>query len=278
MDTTTDAEPTLTAWEKVKRELKEWGQTLAVFVPIFLVFTGLIYEQRVIPSESMVPNLQVGDRIAVSKFAYGYSRYSLPLEMGRFIPLPKGRIFARMPERGDVVVFEHTHTKRVMVKRLIGLPGDRIQMIGEELYVNGAPVAEELVRTVRYTPHKHRMSVTAREVREGDAGDSWLTYRTDTVNDDENENIFIVPAGHFFMMGDNRDNSLDSRFMTGHCPAVDGLVDAFGCPLSVPADKASIGFVPFDHLIGRAETIILTLHRCKLEDGAACPKRVWKGL
>ncbi|KCZ89502.1 signal peptidase I [Hyphomonas johnsonii MHS-2] len=269
----------LTFGEKVKRELREWGATLAVFVPIFLIFSTLLYEQRVIPSESMVPTLQVGDRVAVAKFAYGYDRYSLPFSWGRYLPIGKGRIFARDPKRGEVVVFEHPHTGRVMIKRVIGLPGDRIQMIGEELYINGEPIESTYDRTVRYKPHNETRSVTAREYRETtDDGKNWLTYRQEKGDRGDNTVLFVVPAGHMFMMGDNRDNSLDSRFLSGHCPPVDGVVDQVGCPLSVEAERASVGFVPMDHLIGRGETVIMTLHRCKLEDNAACKKRVWRGL
>ncbi len=265
--------------DKVKQELREWGATLAVFIPLFLLFSGLIYEQRVIPSESMVPTLQVGDRVAVAKFAYGYDRYSLPFSFGRYLPLPKGRIFASMPKRGDVVVFEHPHTGRVMIKRLVGLPGDRIQMIGEELIVNGAPIENEFVRTVRYPPYKENRIVTAYEWREtAENGQSWLTNRQEKGDRGDNTVLFIVPDGYVFMMGDNRDNSLDSRFTSGHCPPVDGVIDRAGCTPAVDPKKASIGFVPLDHLIGRADTVLMTFHHCKLLDGETCPKRVWKGL
>ncbi|MCU0730116.1 MAG: signal peptidase I, partial [Hyphomonas sp.] len=127
IDAPSQAAPPLSTWEKVKRELKEWGATLAIVAPAFLLFTGLLYEQRVIPSESMVPTLEVGDRVAVAKFAYGYGRYSLPLSLGRYLPLGEGRFFPSTPERGDVVVFEHTHSDRVMIKRVIGIPGDTVQ-------------------------------------------------------------------------------------------------------------------------------------------------------
>lgn len=268
----------LTLGGKLKRELREWGATLAVFVPVFLLFSGLAYEQRVIPSESMIPTLQVSDRVAVAKFAYGYDRYSLPFSMGRYIPLPKGRIFARSPKRGDVVVFEHPHTGRVMIKRLIGLPGDQIQMIGEQLFLNGQAVDSEYIRTVRYVPHKDIALVTSHEWRETIGDKSWITHRRIRGNEGDNTDLFIVPEGHVFMMGDNRDNSLDSRFTSGHCPAIDGVIDRAGCPLRVNPENASIGFVPLDHLIGRAETVLLSFHQCKLQDGEKCKKRVWKGL
>lgn len=273
-----EADRDLGLGDKVKRELREWVSTLAVFVPVFLLFTGLAYEQRVIPSESMVPTLQVSDRVAVTKFAYGYNRYSLPFSLGRFVPLPSGRIFARSPERGDVVVFEHPHTGRVMIKRLIGLPGDTVQMKGEQLYLNGEPVESELVRTIRYVPHGGNVLRTAYEWKETVGDKSWPTYRGNKGDWGDNTDLFVVPEGYVFMMGDNRDNSLDSRFPSGHCPAEDGVIDRAGCPLRVPAEDASIGFVPLDHLIGRADTVIMTFHSCKLQDDEKCRKRVWKGL
>lgn len=273
-----EATEELTLGGKLKRELREWGMTLAVFVPVFLLFSGLAYEQRVIPSESMVPSLEVSDRVAVSKFAYGYDRYSLPFSMGRYIPLPKGRILASQPKRGDVVVFEHPYTGRVMIKRLIGLPGDQIQMIGEQLFLNGEAVDSEYIRTVRYVPHGKASLVTADEWRESIGGKSWTTYRMVRRSEGDNTNLFVVPEGHVFMMGDNRDNSLDSRFPNGHCAAIDGVIDRAGCPLRVAPEDAPIGFVPMDHLIGRADTVLLSFHRCKLQDDEKCKKRVWKGL
>ncbi|MEZ5998192.1 MAG: signal peptidase I [Hyphomonas sp.] len=221
--------------EKVKQELKEWGATLAVFVPLFLLFSGLVYEQRVIPSESMVPTLQVGDRVAVAKFAYGYDRYSLPFSMGRYIPLPKGRIFASTPKRGDIVVFEHPHAGKVMIKRVVGLPGDHIQMVGGQFILNGKPIEAEYERTVRYVPHRTNWVVTAHEWRETalDDGKSWNTYRQEEGDRGDDTVLFIVPEGHLFMMGDNRD-TLDSRFLSAtFARPVDGVVDRAGCPLSV---------------------------------------------
>ena len=268
----------LTFGEKVKRELKEWGVTLAVFIPAFLIFSGLVYEQRVIPSESMIPTLEVSDRVAVSKFAYGYGRYSLPCSMGRYLPIGEGRIFARTPKRGDVVVFEHPHTPRVMIKRVIGLPGDKVQVIDETLMMDGAPVDRTFVRGVRYMPHKRNYTQNASEYRESLGDVSWLTQWWGKGEPGDNTALFIVPEGHLLLMGDNRDNSLDGRALSGHCPQLDGIISDAGCPIRVPGDKASVGFVPMDNLIGRADTVLLSFHRCKLEDDLPCKKRVWKGL
>lgn len=272
------AQPPATLWGKIRQELREWGATLAIVAPAFLLFTGLLYEQRVIPSESMVPTLEVGDRVAVAKFAYGYGRYSLPLSIGRYLPLGKGRFFASTPERGSVVVFEHPHSDRVMIKRVIGLPGDRVQILNEQLVINGQPVQAEFVRTVRYVPDRTNIMDTAHEWRETIGERSWLTHRGLRGHPVDDTVLFIVPEGHMFLIGDNRNNSYDSREISGHCLPVNGVIDRAGCPLRGPADDASIGFVPFDHLIGRADTVLMTFHRCKLQDDEPCRKRVWRGL
>ncbi len=277
-DAHSETAPPPTTWQKVVRELKEWGATLAIVAPAFLLFTGLLYEQRVIPSESMVPTLEVGDRVAVAKFAYGYGRYSLPLSMGRYLPLGEGRFFPGTPERGEVVVFEHTHSDRVMIKRVIGIPGDTVQVLGETLIINGEPIQSEYVRSVRYVPDKEAIIDRAEEWKETIGDKSWLTHRGLRGRPVSDTLLFVVPEGHLFMMGDNRNNSYDSREPSGHCPPINGVVDRAGCPLRGNPDDASVGFVPVDHLIGRADTVLLTFHRCKLQDDEPCKKRVWKGL
>lgn len=277
-DAPSQTEVPLTTWQKVVRELKEWGATLAIVAPAFLLFTGLLYEQRVIPSESMVPTLEVGDRVAVAKFAYGYGRYSLPLSMGRYLPLGEGRFFPGTPERGDVVVFEHTHSDRVMIKRVLGLPGDTVQILNETLILNGEPVASEYLRTVRYVPDKEVVIDQAEEWSETIGDKTWITHRGLRGRPVSDSLLFVVPEGHLFMVGDNRNNSHDSRELSGHCPPINSVVDRAGCPLRGHRDDASVGFVPIDHLIGRADTVLLTFHRCQLQDEASCRKRVWHPL
>lgn len=272
------AKPTLA--EKAKRELREWGVTLAIFIPLYLIFTTFFYELRSIPSESMVPNLQVGDRVAVNKFAYGYSRHSVPFGLGKLLPLGDGRLMGRYPERGDVVVFMHPHFNRVMIKRAVGLPGDRIQMRGEKLYINGEALPLEYEGTRTYVPHGDRSAVTARVFAETlPGGESHPVEHTQKGTPADDTPVFIVPDGHIFFMGDNRDDSLDARALTGHCPVVDGVIDRAGCTPLVALDKASIGFVPLDNLIGRADTVFFTLNFCRSTPGNQCPPgRVWRSL
>ncbi len=273
----------LTFQDKVKKELREWGVTLSIFIPIFLVFSGLFYELRVIPSESMVPNLQVGDRVTVNKFAYGYSRNSLPFSLGRYIPLPDGRVLASQPKRGDVAVFEHTHTPRVMIKRIIGLPGDTIVVQnGLPVSINGKPIERTFVRRVRYVQHDSRDYVTAAEFTESYGDQTWLTHDIDGKTGPSSSNIFKVPEGHFLFMGDNRDNSMDGRNVTGHCQANDeDIIDQAGCSprANIKPEDASVGFVPFQNLIGRADTVLFSFYRCGRVNAEPCmKKRVWRGL
>lgn len=278
-----DPETELTFKEKVKKEIREWVSLLSVFIPAFLIFSGLLYELRVIPSESMVPNLQVGDRVAVNKFAYGYSRHSMPFSMGRYLPLPEGRILGGTPKRGDVAVFEHTHTPRVMIKRIIGLPGDTVTVRdGQPIAINGTPIERTFVRRVRYRQHDSGAYVTAAEFSESYDGETWLTHDIDGETGTNISVTFAVPEKHYLFMGDNRDNSMDGRNPTGHCPAnAAGIIDQAGCaprPGWTP-EQASIGFVPYQNLIGRADTVLFSFYRCSRAQAEPCMrKRLWRGL
>ena len=265
--------------DSVKKEAMEWYRLLIVFIPGLFLLTMCAYEQRVIPSESMVPNLQVGDRVLVNKYAYGYSRFSVPWGLDRILPLGDGRVFSSEPERGDVVVFMHPHFRRVMIKRLIGLPGDSVEMRGERLYLNGEPVPTEFIEQLRYHEHGISNARTARAFEETLGDKDVLTFQWDRNDAADTTPTFIVPEGHFFFMGDNRDNSKDARDLSGHCPAVNGVVSQTGCAPRTSLENASIGFVPMDHLIGRGETVAWTTKRCRREAGVSCPpKRVWRGL
>jgi signal peptidase I len=174
------------------------------------------------PSGSMQPTLLIGDYFFVSKYAYGYSRYSLPFSL----PLFSGRIFGTQPRYGDVVVYRYPRDTSVdYVKRVVGLPGDRIQMIQGQLYLNGTPVKRDRLADLieEGRPAKHW-----RETLPNGA-----SYKTLDLTDNgflDNTQIYTVPPGAYFVLGDNRDNSQDSRV-------------------------AVHGFVPFDNLVGRVEAI-----------------------
>src|SRR5215467_5015227 len=214
--------------------LKEGGlaETVKVVVQallIALVIRTLLFQPFSIPSGSMKGTLLVGDYLFVSQFSYGYSRYSLPLGL----PLFSGRIFGTEPKRGDVVVFALPRDPSTdYVKRVIGLPGDRIQVIGGLLHINGVAVKRE--RVSNFIDDEDGSAVRRwHETLPNGVSYEVLDLQDDSFLDDTQE--YVVPPGHYFMMGDNRDNSLDSR---------------------VPSE---VGYVPFENIIGKAQIVFLSM-------------------
>ncbi len=287
-DASTDdtVEPKKSMSQRLIHEVRETAMTIAVFVPFWLVFSTFVYELRSIPSESMVPALEVGDRVAVAKFAYGYDRNSVPFGLGKLVfgdnpSNPNEKIFAHMPKRGDVIVFQHPHDSKVMIKRLIGLPGDTIQMKDGRLYLNGDLIERREIRQTTYVSSDNSHMVhTASEYREQLPGEKkpHLIHEWDDNSGLDRTPIFRVPPNHVFMMGDNRDNSEDSRAPSGHPDLAAAFPEAWGMRPILGGDEA-IGFVPVDDLIGRAETVLFTLHGCRHEPGTECAApRLWKGL
>jgi signal peptidase I len=195
-----------------------------------LLVRTFLFQPFSIPSGSMEDTLLVGDFLFVSKYSYGYSRYSFPFSP----PLFEGRFWAAEPERGDVVVFKTPRDNATdFIKRVVGLPGDRIQMINGVLNINGTPVQLEEIgqttgdfgRTVTHYRETLPNGVTHEILDQGNSA-----Y--------DNTDVYVVPEGHYFMMGDNRDNSSDSR---------------------VPIERGGVGYVPFENLIGRAEIIFFSV-------------------
>jgi signal peptidase I len=214
------------------------------------VFRTLLFQPFWIPSESMKDTLLIGDFVFVNKMAYGYSRHSCPFSMCPF----SGRILGADPVRGDVVVFRHPTQGTDFVKRLIGLPGDQIQMKAGLLYINGAvaPQVPDGVFEEVYAeqgPMRNRPRCENEVVGEGAIcsksraietlpnGRQHRVLNIDAAGFADNTDVFTVPEGKYFFMGDNRDNSQDSRFAQS---------------------AGGVGFVPAENLIGRADRIMFS--------------------
>ncbi|PSO15657.1 signal peptidase I [Bradyrhizobium sp. MOS003] len=223
---------------------REWKVIVILILLVPVLWSPLIllrfalYQPFSIPSNSMVPTLMVGDYVFAAKYAYGYGRYSLPFASSWI----SRRVFAADPEYGDIVVFRTAKDNSTdYVKRVIGLPGDRIQMLQGQLFLNDKPVTRVALKE---TPAGSACGVdddaTVKRWRETlPNGASYVTY--DCVDNGylDNTNVFTVPPGHFFVLGDNRDNSTDSRMMS------------------------AFGFVPMDNLVGKLTRIFWSLD----EDG-----------
>ena len=231
-------------------ELKDLPRTLIGAFVVYLAVTTAAFANYSIPSESMTPTLEVGDRVVVSKMAYGYSRHSLPLNLGFLLPPEQHRLFEHMPARGDVVVFVHPIEGKVMIKRLIGLPGDVIEVRGGRLSINGAPVqlsgGEPLVRRA----YEHGLESAIRYEETLPNGVRHPIHQFPSGNEFDNFGPYTVPPGMVFFMGDNRDNSLDSRY-------------------------AGMGPVPIENLIGKAETVYFAGRSCDRNVGVSCPQPRW---
>jgi signal peptidase I len=218
-------------WRKI-------GIVLA-FAAAVLVLPGLFALRTFVaqpfntPSGAMKPTLLVGDYFFVSKSAYGFTHYSLPLSL----PLFKGRILAAEPQRGDLVVFRLPRDESVdYIKRVVGLPGDRVQMRNGELYLNGVAVRRERVDDFVDEDDVR----TQRVKRWRETLPNGASYETLDLEDNgflDNTPEYVVPAGHFFAIGDNRDNSTDSRM------------------------PREVGYIPFENLIGRVGMIFYSVDR-----------------
>jgi signal peptidase I len=232
---------TETVTKPVQKQESVWELILTIFyaLMIALVIRTLAFEPFNIPSGSMTPTLLTGDYVFVSKFSYGYSAYSLPYAPS-FL---HGRLFGSLPKRGDVAVFINPHTGEDYIKRIVGLPGDKIQVVRGVLTISGEATNRERIED--YTEHEweDRYDRPADEVRyqyietlpngvKHHILGTPIVVPEDSYPQDST-GVFEVPADHFFAMGDNRDNSNDSRL--------------------------DLGFVPVDNLVGRADRRFISL-------------------
>ena len=205
-------------------------KTLFYALIIAVIIRSLLIQPFYIPSSSMEPNLLVGDRIFVTKYSYGYSKHSFPFSP----PIFKGRIISAEPQRGDVVVFKTpTDNRTDYIKRLIGLPGDRVQFIDSNLYINNAEVMKSRVskNDIIYCGNKKLNVFTFEELLSNGKKYKSVYLKDYTF---QNSDPFIVPDEHYFFLGDNRDCSKDSRFLS------------------------SVGYVHQNNLVGKAQFIFFS--------------------
>jgi signal peptidase I len=216
---------------------------LAVFIA--LLIRSFVAEPFNIPSGSMKPNLLVGDFIFVTKWSYGYSKHSLPFS----IPLIPKKIFSNIPNRGDIVVFKTPEDNRTdYIKRVIGLPGDKIRVTNGEIYLNENKILRKKINDFI----DNDKNAFIKRIRKYLEYHDDLTFEVLDIMDDgiaDNTKLFLVPEGHFFVMGDNRDNSQDSRFKT-------------------------VGFIPIENLVGKARFIFFSLENSRFLQIWKWPKSI----
>ncbi len=221
--------------EKMK-SLREvaWAEnvkTIAYALLIALLIRTFLFQPFNIPSGSMIPNLLIGDYLFVSKYSYGYSRHSFPFSPGLF----DGRILSGEPERGDIAVFKTPKDNRTdFIKRVIGLPGDEIQLRNSILYINGVAVPRERIENFIARDRFGNVEEIAQYQETLPNGVTYTTLDSRLNARSDNTGVYKVPAGHYFMMGDNRDNSADSR---------------------VPSE---VGYVPLENFVGKAQVIFFS--------------------
>lgn len=224
------------------QQIKVIAKDIAIVVALFVMISTFAYQSFHIPSGSMEPTLEVGDRVFVSKFAYGYNRFTIPFDP----PIGENSIFYDAPERGDVAVFTNPHDGfKDLIKRVVGLPGDSIQMVSGRLFINGKMADREFVRRVKYTNYNGEPHTVREYIETLPGGTSHTIYERGDSKFPDDTPLIIVPDGHFFMMGDNRDSSIDSR--------------------------SSLGPVPKEWMVGRAEITTFSFYDCDQGKEVTCP-------
>jgi signal peptidase I len=214
------------------REIWETAWTTGAALAIVLALRILVFEPHTIPSSSMEPGIVTGDYFVVSKWPYGWGRASIPFNLPLFSWAKEGRVFGHQPARGDVIVFRLPRDPgEVYIKRLIGLPGDKVQILKGQVFVNGRPNPRQFDGPGR--DHDSPQRSVPRVFETAANGKRYLTFGGSEDGEADNTDVYEVPPATYFFMGDNRENSLDSRWPS----------------------EVGVGFVPAENLIGRAEFI-----------------------
>lgn len=209
---------------------REFFKSILWAASVALLFRTLLFEPFRIPSSSMNPCLQIGDYLFTSKYSYGYSNYSLPIGTKLF----EGRVFSALPKRGDVIIFKGVQDPwEFYIKRVIGLPGEKIQVLRGVVHINGVPIPREDERVIDTDiDNVDRVVRSYTEVL--DSGKRYRVFEDirDPISFPSTTPEYIVPVGHVFLMGDNRNNSIDSRFLS------------------------RMGYVPVDNIVSKAQVIV----------------------
>ncbi len=216
----------------------------AIFIA--LIIRSFLFEPFNIPSGSMKPNLLVGDFIFVSKWSYGFSKHSLPFS----IPIIPGKIFSKEPQRGDIAVFKTPENNRTdYIKRIIGIPGDKIKISNGSIILNDSVILRK--RTDDFIENdKNSQSKRIRKYKEFFLNKEFEILDITDNGIVDNTSTFTVPENHFFVMGDNRDNSQDSRFIK------------------------TVGYIPYENLVGKAQFIFFSLENSRFLQFWKWPKAI----
>jgi signal peptidase I len=220
-------------WRIIAKTVWDFVKEPALAILPVLAATTALAQPFYVPSGSMEPTIQIGDELLASKFAYGYSRYSVPFALG---PSSSSRLLERLPDRGDVVVFRLPRdSHQTYVKRVIGLPGDHVQMREGRLWINGEELPLKRDGSTYVEAEDGTKILVPRYVETLPNGHAHWIFKVQWDGPLDNTPVFVVPKNHVFAMGDNRDNSLDSR---------------------VAEDQGGVGYVPMENLVGRADVVL----------------------
>lgn len=242
-------------WQAIKND----AAFFAVFFSAFLLFRTAAFAMYHIPSESMLPTLAVGDVVAVNKFAYGYSKHSVPFSLGPTVNTESGRVLYTQPRRGDIAVFHVDGKREPFIKRIIGLPGDTVALRDGDIILNGVKLERESQTTYSYLEHVGTIARVAAQTERLPSGNGETIEHSILDRGQyavDNFGPIEISEGQLFVMGDNRDNSLDSRY----------------------ARPIGVGMISTEWLIGRADAVLVSGSAFRRAPGYVHRTRWFSGL